>query len=191
MLWAQHVTFLGNWTGEWKLFGCVCTARTRLPLRVNSCHATVHFHTIMESHANEYELKHLQFHPSLHCPFFFSSLLFLAETKFPPALGLLPWSTGWRAGGFICWEGHVSWWRLSLSFSGSSDTNLDASVLTASLRRCNMHPQRSINPFCNFISISPSPALPHRASAPPTFLPITFSERETGYSSTWAVSMGI
>lgn len=24
----------------------------------------------MESHANEYELKHLQFHPSLHCPFF-------------------------------------------------------------------------------------------------------------------------
>lgn len=99
--------------------------------------------------------------------FFFSPLLFLAGTKFPPALGLLPRSTGWRAGGFICWEGHVSWWRLSLSFSGSSDTNLDASVLTASLRRCNMHPQRSINPFCNFISISPSPALPHRDSAPP------------------------
>lgn len=89
------------------------------------------------------------FIPPSYCPLSF----FLAETTFPPALGLLPWSTGWCAWGFICWEGHVSWWWPSLSFSGSSDTNLDASVLTAFLH-CSLQLCRSINPFCNFISIS-------------------------------------
>lgn len=101
------------------------------------------------------------FIPPSYCPFFF---FFVAETKFPPALGLLPRSMGRRARGFICWECHVSWWWLSLSFSGSSDTNQDASAQTAFLH-CSLHLCRSINPFCNFISISP--ALAHLASPPP------------------------
>lgn len=125
----------------------------------------------MESHANEYELKHLQFHPSLILSFFF--FLLLAVTKFPPALGLLPCSAGCFAGGFICWEGHVSWWWLSLSFSDSSDTNLDASVLPASLL-CNMHPLRSINPCCNFIRISL--LLSHTSSATFPLFSLSLSE---------------
>lgn len=140
---------------------CVCDLCTMphslyntawLPLCVTSCLVTIYFHSIMKSHANEYELKHLQFHFCLILSSFFFFPL-LAVTTFPPALGLLPWGAGWCAGGFICWEGHVSWWWLSLSFSGSSDTNLDASVLTASLH-CNTRPRRSINPSCNFIRIS-------------------------------------
>lgn len=46
----------------------------------------------------------------------------------------------------------VTWRPLSLSFSGSSDTHLDAPVLTSFL--WSMHPCWSINLFCNFIRIS-------------------------------------
>ena len=45
---------------------------TQLPLCVTNCLLTIHFRSIMESHANEYELKHLQIHSCLILSFFLS-----------------------------------------------------------------------------------------------------------------------
>lgn len=163
----MHVTYDASWKA-WGSYGnyhpAVCTGACfstacitgfTLLFCVTSCFETIKFHFIMANYANEYELKHLHFYSCLICSFCFLFVGPLGSDKISPSLGLLPWNVVWCIVGFICWKGHISWRWLSLSFSGSSDTNLDASVLTAFLH-CNIHPWRSINPSCNFIRITPS-----------------------------------
>lgn len=89
-------------------------------------------HPVMVNHSNKYEWEHLQFPFFLMVSFPFIYLFIcLAVRTLPVALGLQPWTTDCCAGGLICWEGHISRRQRSLSFSSSSDTHLDAPVLTA------------------------------------------------------------
>lgn len=130
--------------------GCFCVSSVRdaaghLALWDTRCLLTTCLHhPVMVNQSNKYELEHLQF------PFFSNGVLSiylficLAVRTLPAALGLQPWTTGCCAGGLICWEGHVSRRQCSLSFSSSSDTHLDAPVLTAFV-----YPDQSI---CRVIS---------------------------------------
>lgn len=97
-----------------------------------------------------------------YCPFCLFIYLFVWQGEH---FLQLPWTTACCVGGFICWEGHVLWRRLSLSFSSSFDTHLDTPVLTAFL--WSMHPSQSINSFCNFIRISLSSTSTNFTPPPP------------------------
>lgn len=113
---------------------CVCMFDARpVPHNVLAASLTVHFHWAIGSHAIEYEMKP----PAYVFPTHFCHLFLVALAMLPPFLGLHA-TYVWQGGGFVYHEGCVSWRCLSLSFSGSRDTNPDASVLTAFLR-CKMN----------------------------------------------------